>query len=364
MKMLSILIKPASSLCNMRCRYCFYADVSEHRTVPCYGVMSDEIRDALIDRVAEASPDAVTFAFQGGEPTVAGLSFFKGFVDRVKATLKKEIKVSYSIQTNGLLLDDAFCAFLKENSFLVGLSLDGYRENHDYMRSDAGGKETFSRTLAASRRLRKFGVDLNVLTVVTGPLAKRATKLWQFYRKNGFDFVQFIPCLSPLGETLPAEWALSPRLYASFLKELFPLWVEGLLNGRYISVRLFDNLVRQAAGQVPEMCGMCGNCSPQFVVEADGGVYPCDFYVLDEHLCGNLLDLSFDGILKHPNMQTFLAPSLPARCQNCRFGAFCHGSCKRYRSLYFAEERYCPYADFLSSCESELLAARRYVFGR
>ena len=364
MKQLSVLIKPASSLCNMRCRYCFYADVSEQREVASYGIMSDEVRHSLILRAKESAAASVAFAFQGGEPTLAGLSFFRSFVNDVKETLSPTVKVSYSMQTNGLLLDDDFCRFLKEHSFLIGLSLDGYRENHNYMRLDSAGKDTFGKTLATAERLRRFGVDFNILTVVTSPLAKRATKLWQFYQKNGFDFVQLIPCLAPLSENRQDEWALTARGYASFLKELFPLWVDALVKENYISIRLFDNLVRKAYGQMPEMCGMCGVCSPQFVIEADGSVYPCDFYVLDEYRCGNVCEDSFDAILASDAMQHFLKPSLPDACASCRWASFCRGGCKRYRSLYLSEEGYCPYADFLLSCEGDLRRAGRFVFGR
>ncbi|MBO7740365.1 MAG: SPASM domain-containing protein [Clostridia bacterium] len=363
MKQLSVLIKPASSLCNMRCRYCFYADVSEQREICSYGVMSEEVMKTLILRVKESGAESVVFAFQGGEPTLCGLSYYEAFVKEVGAVLPC-VKVDYSIQTNGLLLDDAFCAFLKENRFLVGLSLDGFRENHNAFRPDAAGKDSFTKTLAAADRLKRYGVDFNILTVVTAPLAKRAEKLWRFYQKNRFDFVQLIPCLAPLSGDAAGEWALAPKAYADFLKALFPLWVDALTKEEYISVRLFDNLVRQAYGQMPEMCGMCGVCSPQFVIEADGGVYPCDFYVLDEYRCGSLLESSFEEILRDERMQSFLKPQLPEACATCRFARFCRGGCKRYRSFYLAKEGYCPYADFLSSCEKDILRAGRFVFGR
>ncbi|MBQ7364831.1 MAG: SPASM domain-containing protein [Clostridia bacterium] len=364
MKQLSFLIKPASSLCNMRCRYCFYADVSDHRSVKSYGVMEEETVRALFARVAEEAPDEVTFAFQGGEPTVAGLAFFKNFCSLARECLPDVEKIHYSLQTNGLLIDDAFAAFLKEEGFLVGLSLDGYRENHNFLRKKADGKDSYTEVMAAYRRLMQYGVDCNILTVVTAPLAKRATKLWQFYQKNKLEFVQLIPCLDDFDATSREAFALTPHLYGAFLKELFPHWVDALVKGEYISVRLFDNLVRQASGEMPEMCGMCGRCSPQLVVEADGSVYPCDFYVLDEWCCGNLRDNSVKEILSHPNMQRFLVPLVSDACKNCRFFHFCRGGCKRYRALYLAKTGYCPYADFLASVERDLTRACRFVFGR
>lgn len=362
MKELSFLIKPASSLCNMRCAYCFYTDVSERRCVKSYGVMEEKTVIALLERAAREKPSEVTFAFQGGEPTVAGLSFFRFFVKEAAERLPFS-KIRYAIQTNGILLDADFVTFLKEHRFLVGLSLDGYRENHNFLRKKADGKDSFTDVMAAYERLTCAGVDVNILTVITAPLAKRASKLWQFYRKNKMDFVQFIPCLDAF-EGEKAAWTLTPRLYGGFLKELFPLWSDALCREDYVSVRLFDNLVRQAAGERPELCGMCGVCSPQLVVEADGSVYPCDFYVLDEWRCGNLHENTIEEILSHPNMKRFLTPLLPKACKDCRFSAFCRGGCKRYRPLYLAEEGYCPYRDLLENARPALEKAVRFVFGR
>ena len=362
MTSLSFLIKPASSLCNMRCAYCFYADVSEHRRVKSYGIMSTATVSALMTRVREEAPDEVTFAFQGGEPTLAGLDFFKSFTQAAKEALPNA-KLHYSIQTNGILLDEGFIAFFKNERFLVGLSLDGFLENHDYMRKDAGGGASFNKVLSAYKRLVAAGVDVNILTVITGPLAKRATKLWHFYEKHGMDFVQFIPCLDALDENERTPWSLTPRLYAKFLKELFSLWKQALLEEKYVSMRLFDNLIRRAAGEPPELCGMCGKCSPQFVIEADGSVYPCDFYVLDELSCGNVHEDTLETIRNHPNMTRFLSSLSPKACSECRYFSFCGGGCKRYRQLYLKEDGYCPWADFLSSAQNDILAARRFVFG-
>ncbi len=363
MKHLSFLIKPASSLCNMRCRYCFYADVSDHRQVKSYGMMSEETVKALLFRVKEAAPDEVTFAFQGGEPTLAGLGFFQTFVAAVKEALPR-VTVHYSIQTNGILLDDAFVAFLKEHAFLVGLSLDGDKDLHNYLRKGAKGEDTFSKVLAAYRRLREALVDVNILTVITAPLAKKAAKLWQFYRKHGMEFVQCIPCLDALDETDRPDFALTPRLYEQFLNDFFALWAKALQKHDYVSVRLFDNLIRQVAGETPEMCGMCGRCSPQFVIEADGSVYPCDFYVLDEFSCGNIHENTLDEILKSEAMQRFLSPLLEKACADCRFSRFCRGGCKRYRAFYLREDGYCPYAAFLEHNSVAIVNCVRYVFSR
>ncbi len=346
----SALIKPASSLCNLRCKYCFYADESSLRQTPSYGIMSEDTFKTIIDRAYEYTQNGiVTFAFQGGEPTVAGLDFFKEFT--VYANLKKPEKVSlnFTIQTNGILIDDDWCELLKKQGFLVGLSVDGPKEIHDKNRIDASGEGSFSRVSKTLTLLKKHKVEFNILSVLTKQAAKHPQQLWNFYVKNGIDYVQFIPCLAPLENTECFDYTLTTTDYAEFLKVFFRIWTEELLKNNYISVRLFDNLVRMAMGEMPEMCGMMGACSAQFVIEADGGVYPCDFYALDKYLCGNIKDMTLTQIGESQNVKSFLMESFqkPAMCGKCKFFGICRGGCKRYREFYTQDGDYCPYADFL-----------------
>lgn len=350
----SMLIKPASSLCNMRCKYCFYADVSDSRSVKSYGVMTGDTARLLIDRglAQVGEKGTLHFAFQGGEPTLAGLPFFEDFAAYAAARKPAGVKIEYSIQTNGYLLDNDWCRLFKQYGFLVGLSFDGTPDLHDFLRLDSAGAGTAKRVLAAARRMDAQGVDHNILTVITRQAAKHPRQIFTFLRKSGFGFVQFIPCLPPFEKDgTPPAYALPPRLYASFLKEAFALWRDALLDGAYISVRLFDNLTRMAAGGPPEQCGMLGRCQAQFVVEADGGVYPCDFYVLDEYRMGSIQDADFAALVKSPALAEFLKPRpRNPRCDNCPFLPICGGGCRRYRDFYFSEEGYCPYADFLAAC--------------
>lgn len=353
----SILIKPASSMCNLRCRYCFYADVSENRNVSSYGRMSSETAHTLIDRAFAASPSGtVSFAFQGGEPTVAGLDFFRDFTAYAQEHCPKGVTLSYSLQTNGILLDDEWCAFLKEYGFLVGLSMDGHKKEHDLCRVDANGGGTFVQVMQTVTRLRAHKVDFNILTVLTKNLARHPQQLYSFYKKHDFKFVQIIPCLDPLdGEG--GDYSLTPELYASFLKTFFRIWLEEFRKGNYISVRLFDNLVRMAAGQAPEQCGMLGQCQCQFVAEADGSMYPCDFYVLDDYRMGNLTADDFAAMVQSEGIRKFLDDSESTkddRCKDCWVRPICGGGCRRYRSFYFSKEGYCPYADFLSECARDI----------
>lgn len=345
---LSILVKPASSACNLNCAYCFYADAAKARTVPDSGVMSRTVSHALIEKAASAG--GASFLFQGGEPLLAGLDFFRDFAAQADGALGPGVQ--YAIQTNGTLLDEAWCRFFRERRFLVGLSLDGTRECHDRFRRDGAGNGTYDRALSAARLLERSGVEFNVLTVVTGRLARNAQGVFASLCENGFRFQQYIPCLDPLeGEWNEPGCALSPQAYGEFLKTLFDLWYRELERGRYWSVRYFDNLVWMLDGHSPEQCSMTGRCSPQYMVEADGGVYPCDFYGLDPYRLGNVLQNTWAELDR--NALGFLRASrrVPEACRACRWYPLCRNGCRRERRMEGGRpgrSRWCEaYAAFL-----------------
>lgn len=365
MSSLSVLIKPASSLCNLRCKYCFYADVSDLRQVRSYGIMSEATAHTVIDRALEALPSGdLHIAFQGGEPTLVGLPFFRDFATYAETHAADAVRIHYSIQTNGMVIDQEWAKFLAEYRFLVGLSLDGEEFWHNECRKAPGDVGSYARAMEAAFLLREAGVDFNILTVLTARSAAHPRALWSFYRKNRFDFVQIIPCLAPLED--PREnhfYSLTPRVYGTFLKQFFAIWAKELYAGNYISVRLFDNFVRMAMGERPEQCGLTGACSPQFIIEADGGVYPCDFYVLDEYRCGSVNEQSFSEIYRSESMRRFLLEGsrpLP-HCRSCPAFRICGGGCRRYRSLFFLDRGYCPHRDFLETCHDEISKVARFV---
>ena len=340
---LTLLIKPASSLCNLRCRYCFYHDLAENRNIGSYGMMPPETAEKLIDRAVEAAGKSISFAFQGGEPSLAGLGFFEHFVAYAEAALsksKKRLQLGYSIQTNGVNITEEFAKFLKAHNFLVGLSLDGPKEINDFLRADPKGGGTHGRITKTAELFDRLKVDYNILTVITAQTAKHTEKIYNYFKGRGFAYLQFIPCLEPLGvSSFDAVYSLTPKLYEKFLITLFGLWYSDFAQGRYISIRFFDNLVRIAAGQPPEQCGTQGFCAGQFVVEADGSVFPCDFYCVDNWKTGNILDMSFDEIYNSPNMQKFLETSLYGKyfaaerekCEACGVYYLCRGGCRRDR---------------------------------
>ena len=352
-KQICIMIKPASSLCNMRCKYCFYADVSNLRQIHSFGVMQPATTQKMLENIyCDLQPgDHITFAFQGGEPTLAGLDYFRNFVSQA-AKQDRRVQVSYALQTNAILLDEAWCSFLEENHFLVGISLDMAAVYHDANRVDAQGKGTYNRVIAAKRMLERYRVDYNVLAVLTSELARHPTQVWNYLLKEQIHYVQFIPCLDDLQES-GAPYALTPKRFAEFYKGLFPLWKRAYENGTYISIKLFDDIMNLLASGQSTACGMTGECQHQFIVEADGGVYPCDFYVLDEYKLGNLTENTLRELYESRTAADFIGRPhrKPQLCADCRFEPICHGGCKRQQSAVCCQgkDSYCGYRDFLEA---------------
>ena len=332
---LSLLIKPASGSCNMRCRYCFYADEAENRTVALLGRMTRETMHTIADKALAYADGDCTFAFQGGEPTLAGLDFFRDLSEYVSGHPNlKRVRVHYAVQTNGYALDEDWARWLAENHVLVGISLDGPKELHDRYRVDREEKGTFNRVMAAIRLLEKHGVDFNILTVVSAANARRGQQVYSFFKKQGFRYQQYIECLDPIGEVQGGhEYSLTPERYEAFLKSVFNAWYQDMKAGRYVYNRYFENLMMLLTGQAPESCNLRGVCSPQWVIEADGSVYPCDFYALDQWRLGNILTDSFEAMEEVRQTCGFVEWSrrLPEDCKACRWLPLCRNGCRRNR---------------------------------
>lgn len=354
----SVLIKPASSLCSLRCKYCFYADVSSLREVRSFGVMEENTAQSLIENVFKGLKpgDQVSFLFQGGEPTMAGLLFFHRFTEMAKG-LANGLKINYALQTNGILLDEEWCRFLKDNNFLVGLSLDGDAATHDKNRVDSQGNGTWSRVIKAKGLLDRWKVDYNILWVLTNEAARHPEKVWRFLKNRQIPFVQFIPCLAELESTEKPAYALSPRRFASFYTGLFRLWSQAFLKGEYISIKLFDDLFNLLVHGQVTACGFTGRCQNHFVAEADGGVYPCDFYVLDRWKMGNLQESTLMELARSPKAKEFLDRLKPQKavCRGCPYFSMCAGGCPRMQDCICCDDSgFCGYREFLNSCASEI----------
>ena len=341
MQSLSLLIKPASSSCNLKCKYCFYADVTDCRAVKNTGMMSRDCTETMVKKAFATKARHVLFAFQGGEPTLAGLDYFTHFIDTVKENNFYGARCSFSLQTNGTLIDDKWSDFFVRNNFLVGLSLDGNREHHDFFRKDAKGDGTYWKVIAAARLLQRHNVDFNILTVVTDYTARHITKIYNYFKKEGFRYLQFIPCIEDFGVTDTDVPKLSIESYASFLITIFNLWLADFKQNNYISIRHIDNYIQMLAGNGAENCAMFGECGLYYVVEGDGSLYPCDFYCTDEYFLKTIFnDKAFVITPKH---QEFLNDSkkLNKDCLNCRHYFICRGGCKRDREPDYTNNKYC-----------------------
>ncbi len=340
---ISVLIKPASSQCNMSCSYCFYCDEAEKRAQRSYGTMSAQTLKNVIRRTMLRSEGMIGYAFQGGEPTLAGLDFFRQAVELERQYNKNNIRVDNSLQTNGLLIDEEWCRFLAREHFLVGLSVDGTEDIHDSLRRTGAGEPTFTRVCRAAETMDAFGVDYNILTVVTPRAARNIRAIYSLYRDRGWDYQQYILCLAPLGESAgESGYVPSPEEYGQFLIDLFDLWYADLLRERQPYIRQFENYVALAAGRIPESCDQRGTCGLQYVVEGDGSVYPCDFYVLDEYRLGNFNTDRLDAIDEARRRIGFVERSekLTLDCPECPYYRLCRGGCQRCREWDAGAEVY------------------------
>ncbi len=336
MKYISLLIKPASGSCNMACKYCFYRDVAENRSVPNYGIMSYEMLETLVKKTFDECEVGCSFAFQGGEPTLAGLDYYKKLVELQKKYNTKGVSVSNVIQTNGYGLGEEWAEFFKKEHFLVGVSLDADKGLHDTARVDHHGKGTYAEVMKTIAMLDKWGVDYNILCVLTSYVARYPERVYRFFKEKGFKYIQFIPCLDPLGEERGGNfYSLTAKRFETFFKQLFDFWYADCKLHQGISIRHFDNWLGLLMGYPPENCAMSGRCAVYFVVEADGSVYPCDFYVIDKYRLGSIHSSSFSELLETDIAKTFVSESgaLSEDCMKCKYYYLCRGGCRRDREI-------------------------------
>lgn len=367
MPLLSILIKPSSALCNIQCKYCFYRDVSALRECANLGLMNLETLEQLIKNALSASEGYCCFAFQGGEPMLAGLDFYRRLIELERQYNTRGIIVENTIQTNGILMDDEWAEFFAENHFLVGLSLDGPRKINDAYRVLPSGEGSFENIMRAVSCLKEHRADFNILSVISSYAAEHPEQIYRFFRKQSFRFLQFIPCLDehPLKKS---EFSLRPGQYGRFLTKMFDLWSKDFIAGQDVEIRFFTNLIQMAAGYPPEACGMCGHCTPYPVVEGDGSVYPCDFYVTDEWKLGDV-SIPLTALLSSEKAAKFAAPSniTSDKCRSCEHLPLCGGGCRRWREPIVSGvpsvSSLCEdYKAFFDRCKPKIIKmARKYL---
>ncbi len=333
MQALSILIKPVSSSCSLDCDYCFYNDLADQRMTKNYGKMNEETMTVIIKKAMAAHPRVISFAFQGGEPMLIGLPFYYTFVALVEKYNTSNIPVFFSIQTNGYHITDDWIDFLKTYRFLVGISVDGIKAIHNQLRQTKAGKPTFDVIMGNIEKVKKAEISFNILCVLTSVTARYIDDVARFFDEQNFKHIQYIPCLDRLH--LPREeqkLLMSQEQYSKVLSVLFNQYLTSYLSGDYVSNRLFDNFVGILLNQQPEDCSLAGQCTTYFVIEANGDVFPCDFYVDDEFLLGSILDESYASLFHSDTAKSFRKDTVLADdCLDCPFLTLCKGGCKRYK---------------------------------
>jgi len=330
---LQVLIKPAGADCNMNCGYCFYSckgdlypDEGRHR-------MSDEVLRELVRKYMNHCDRTVPFAWQGGEPTLMGLDFYKSAVEYQKLYGRPGQMVSNSLQTNGLVLSNAeWAKFLHRYKWLVGLSLDGPADVHDAWRVGPTGQPTHADVIKALSTLLEHEVEVNILTMVTDANIRRGAEVYDYLLSTGVDFLQFIPLCEPRpdGSGL-AEFSIDPVEYGEFLIEIFDLWAADQPRPAY--VRMFDDLLSVVMGNPHPTCMFGPRCGLYVVVEHNGDLYACDFFVEPQWQYGNLMELDFHHVRKLASYQRFVERKTAELedCLECEWYSLCHGGCPKWR---------------------------------
>ncbi|MHA2398922.1 MAG: anaerobic sulfatase maturase [Promethearchaeota archaeon] len=330
MKPFSLLVKPASADCNLRCQYCFYID--HLKNVETQPRMSEDILESMITGYMQTDQNNnYAFGWQGGEPTMMGLNFFRKVVELQIKYAPPNAVISNGLQTNGTLITNDLAEFFAEYRFLLGVSLDGPEYLHDYYRRTIGLKPTHSQVLRGINHLRKHNVEFNILSLVNNKTVKRASEIYQYLKDEGFFYHQYIPCIEFDEQGKLKPFSITGEDWGDFLCEIFEQWMKEDINK--VSVRLFDSILNYLVSGTYSVCYMNNNCCQYFVVEYDGSVYPCDFFVRKDLLLGNVRTHSWDDLINSVTYNTFgyQKSEFNNSCNNCPFIAFCHGDCQKHR---------------------------------
>jgi serine-type anaerobic sulfatase-maturating enzyme len=335
MQPFTLLIKPSGSDCNIDCQYCFYKcrapEIGQGRQR-----MSDEVLEKLVTDYMKLRFQMSGFAWQGGEPTLMGLDFYKKTVELQKAHGVAGQEVGNSLQTNAILLDDdAWCAFLRDSKFLVGVSIDGPKELHDHYRLDLGGHGTWDRVMSAIERMKAFDVQYNTLSLINNVTADHPDEIFDFLIDLPMRYLQFIPCVEVDPDTGEiADFSVSPKQYGDFMCRIFDRWVE--FGPQRLSIRDFDSILTYCVGGRHTICTFDKQCSQYIVIEHAGDVYPCDFFVEPKWHLGNIFETPIEKLAASAKKKIFARKkqNLCNKCLVCRHLAVCRGGCMKDRAPF------------------------------
>ena len=349
-----VMAKPAGPKCNLNCDYCFYLEKLALFPKQDDYRMSDKVLRAYITKYITSKPTPeVEFVWQGGEPTLLGLNFFKKIIEFQKPFIKQK-KIINSLQTNGTLLNDEWCQFLKKNKFLVGISLDGPEEIHDRYRHDRGGRGTFDKVMRGLNLLQKHGVEYNVMASVAKETAYKPLEVYRFFKNQGVEFIQFTPVIERVADPerkqfglklagpssldkeeknlKVTEWSVEPEKYGDFLIAIFDEWVRNDV-GR-TNVMNFEWALHAWIGIPSPVCTHAQQCGESVIVEHNGDVYACDHSMYPEYKLGNIVKDDPMNMIKLSIASGFGAckeTSLPRWCKECEVLKACWGGCPKHR---------------------------------
>jgi uncharacterized protein len=348
-----IIAKPTGPICNLDCKYCFYLE--KESLYPKTGgksswAMPDAVLEAYIKQYIEAQrAPVISFVWQGGEPTLLGVDFFRKAVAFQKQYADGK-RIENGFQTNGVLLDDRWGEFFSGNRFLIGLSIDGPRNLHDRYRVDKGGKPTFDEVMKGIECLKRHRVEFNTLTVVNRQNSQHPLEVYHFLKKIGSGFMQFIPIVERIGEAptpeglslVPpdfdgarvSEWSVDSRQYGRFLCAIFDEWVRNDVGK--VFVQLFDVALEAWVGMEPSLCVFRRTCGEAMAIEHNGDLYSCDHYVYPENRLGNIMEdpmLSLVGSAKQRKFGRDKWDTLPKYCRECEVRFACNGECPKHRFI-------------------------------
>ena len=331
----SILVKPSGPDCNLDCTYCFYLQKSELFSEHKIHRMSEATLEEMIRQVMTDGGDHISFSWQGGEPTLMGLPFFKKAIEFQKKYGRGQT-VGNGLQTNGLLIDTSWAKFLKEYHFLVGLSLDGPEHIHDRYRLKKGGRGSWKNVVEAGKLLLQQDVAVNALTVVNDYSGNYPDEIYHFHKSLGLMHHQYIPCVEtdPSNPAMAAAYSVSPEKYGRFLCTLFDLWYSDFNNGvPTTSIRYFDSVFYNYVDMTAPECTLMDECGVYVVIEHNGDVYSCDFFVKPEWKLGNVHEGRIKDLLNSEKQWNFgmLKSDRHEKCRQCQWLKYCYGGCTKDR---------------------------------
>jgi uncharacterized protein len=336
-----IMAKPSGSACNLNCEYCFF--LKKERLYPGSDFrMSDEVHEAYIKQLLEAHRvPQVTVAWQGGEPTLMGLDFFRRSVELQKKYAKADTRIENTFQTNGILLNEEWCQFFRRNNFLIGLSLDGPKELHDSYRKDKGGHGTFDRVLRAARLLQEHKVEFNILCTVNRRNADHPLKVYRFFRDElAAQYLQFIPIVERDNESgfqegnRVTDRSVRPDQWGRFLVKIFDEWVKRDVDRTF--VLNFDGALAGWLGRAGTVCIFGPTCGSGMALEHNGDLYSCDHFVEPNRYLGNILKTPMIDLVASEKQRKFgqaKKDMLPRFCRECEVRSICNGECPKNRFI-------------------------------